>query len=314
MKKRYRIIYPAITLVLCLALLFGCSGQEQTEQEKIDGTYLCFVNLAGDGLVREAYEIKGDSMEEEVEDVLASMKKEPDSIDYKSAFPENVRVSDWSLSGDKLDLVFNDNYLKMTKAEEVLLRAAVVESLGQISGVDAVSFFIGTDPLKDSDGNEIGYMTPDDFVQNTGSSLHTYQTGELTLYFANEKGDALTAENVSVRYNSSLSVEKLIVEQLIKGPSFGEGRAVIPPETQVLGVSVRDGICYVNLDDGFLDSSTGVDPKVTVYAIVNSVTEGGNAGQVQILVNGESNIQYMNRVDLSKPMTRNLDLVEENHS
>ena len=109
-------------------------------------------------------------------------------------------------------------------------------------------------------------------------------------------------------------MEKLIVEQLIKGPSFGEGRAVIPPETQVLGVSVRDGICYVNLDDGFLDSSTGVGPKVTVYAIVNSVTEGGNAGQVQILVNGESNIQYMNRVDLSKPMTRNLDLVEENHS
>ncbi len=314
MKKRYRAINSAVVFMMCVIVLFGCGSDDQTDPEKIDGTYLCFVNLDGDGLVREAYEIKGDSVEEEVEDVLSAMQREPDSIDYKSAFPKNVKVSEWRFSEDRLDLEFSDSYLQITKAEEVLLRAAVVESLGQISGVDAVSFFVGADPLKDSDGNEIGYMTPDDFVQNTGSSLRSYQSRELTLYFANEKGDALTARKVSVRYNSSLSVEKLIVEQIIKGPTDGEGRAVIAPETKVLGVSVRDGICYVNLDDSFLNSSTGVDPQVTVYAIVNSVTESGNAGQVQIMVNGESNLQYMNRIDLSKPMTRNLDLVEGKNS
>lgn len=314
MKKLNRSKYLGIVLMLCLGLLFGCRDKEQTDLEKIDGTYLCFVNIDGDGLVREEYQIQGDSVQEEIENVLSAMKEEPESIDYKSAFPENVRVSEWSLAENRLELVFNDSYLQMSKAEEVLLRAAVVESLGQISGVDAVSFLVGANPLKDSDGNEIGYMTPDDFVQNTGSSLHSYQVRDLTLYFANEKGDGLVTENISVRYNSSLSVEKLIVEQLIKGPSDGERRIVIPPETQVLGVSVRDGICYVNLDEGFLNSTAGVDPELTVYAIVNSVAEGGNAGQVQISVNGESNLQYMNRVDLSKPMTRNLDLVKEDNS
>lgn len=314
MNQLKRIKCPGIAFFLCLGLLFGCGGEETADPDTIDGTYLCYVNLDGDGLVREEYQIQGDSVREEIESVLSVMEKEPDSIDYKSAFPENVRVSEWNLEENRLDLVFTDSYFQMSKAEEVLLRAAVVESLGQISGVDAVSFFVGTEPLKDSDGNEVGYMTPDDFVQNTGSSLHSYQVRELTLYFASEKGDELVTENISVRYNSSLSVEKLIVEQLIKGPADGEGRMVIPPETRVLGVSVRDGICYVNLDDGFLNSTAGVDPELTVYAIVNSVADGGNAGQVQISVNGDSNFSYMNRVDLSKPMTRNLDLVKEDDS
>lgn len=146
-----------------------------------------FVNNDGDGLVREEYEIKGDSTEEEIEDVLRAMKEEPDSIDYKSAFPENVQVTEWSLSDGKLSLTCSDGYLRMSGAEEVLLRAAAVESLCQISGVESVAFFIGENPLTDSDGNEIGYMMPDDFVQNTGSTLHSYQVRDLTLYFANER-------------------------------------------------------------------------------------------------------------------------------
>ena len=118
-------------------------------------------------------------------------------------------------------------------------------------------------------------------------------------------------ETVSLRYNSSTSIEKLVVEQLIKGPEKEGMLAVIPPETRVLGVSVREHICYVNFDQEFLNGAPGVTPEATVYAIVNSLTESGNVSQVQISVNGESDIQYMNRIDLGKPLTRNPDLVEE---
>lgn len=299
-------------LILMSAGVFGC-GQEEGAgtTDEIEGTYLCYVNTEEDSLARESYEIQGETADEEVEDVLEEMQKEADSIDYRSAFPDHVSVTDWSLTDGRLDLTFSDSYLRMSKGEEVLLRAALVETLGQIKGVDEVGFFTGEGPLTDSDGQEIGYMSPEDFVQNTGSTLHSYQLQELKLYFAGEKGDCLEPETVSLRYNSSTSIEKLVVEQLIKGPEKEGMLAVIPPETRVLGVSVREHICYVNFDQEFLNGAPGVTPEATVYAIVNSLTESGNVSQVQISVNGESDIQYMNRIDLGKPLTRNPDLVEE---
>ena len=299
-------------LILMSAGVFGSGQEEGTgKTDEIEGTYLCYVNTEEDSLARESYEIQGETADEEVEDVLEEMQKEADSIDYRSAFPDHVSVTDWSLTDGRLDLTFSDSYLRMSKGEEVLLRAALVETLGQIKGVDEVGFFTGEGPLTDSDGQEIGYMSPEDFVQNTGSTLHSYQLQELKLYFAGEKGDCLEPETVSLRYNSSTSIEKLVVEQLIKGPEKEGMLAVIPPETRVLGVSVREHICYVNFDQEFLNGAPGVTPEATVYAIVNSLTESGNVSQVQISVNGESDIQYMNRIDLGKPLTRNPDLVEE---
>ena len=299
-------------LILMSASVFGCGQEEGTgATDEIEGTYLCYVNTEEDSLAREPYEIQGETADEEVEDVLEEMQKEADSIDYRSAFPDHVSVTDWSLTDGRLDLTFSDSYLRMSKGEEVLLRAALVETLGQIKGVDEVGFFTGEGPLTDSDGQEIGYMSPEDFVQNTGSTLHSYQLQELKLYFAGEKGDCLEPETVSLRYNSSTSIEKLVVEQLIKGPEKEGMLAVIQPETRVLGVSVREHICYVNFDQEFLNGAPGVTPEATVYAIVNSLTESGNVSQVQISVNGESDIQYMNRIDLGKPLTRNPDLVEE---
>ena len=66
-----------------------------------------------------------------------------------------------------------------------------------------------------------------------------------------------------------------------------------------------------NLDEGFLNNTYTIDPKITIYAIVNSIVDGGASSQVQILVNGESDITYMGTVDLSKPLSRDQNLVEE---
>ena len=154
-------------------------------------------------------------------------------------------------------------------------------------------------------------MNHDSFVENTGSSIHTYQEGSLHLFFANETGDKLTEEIVSVRYNSNMSVEKLITEQLIKGPSMEGAYPTLPPETKILGVSVRDGICYVNFDEGFLDMDYKISPQVRIYSVVNSIVAGGETGQVQILVNGKADATYQGSVGLEKPLSRNLEIVEE---
>ena len=121
----------------------------------------------------------------------------------------------------------------------------------------------------------------------------------------------LEAEEISVRYNSNMSIEKLIVEQLMKGPSSQDRKAVIPQGTKLLGVSVRENICYVNFDEGFLSVAEQVNPKITVYALVNSIVDGGECSQVHILVNGETNITYQESIRFETIFERNLDLIEE---
>ena len=300
--------YTIVCILLCLSLLAGCrKGKEPEEGE----SFICYVNTEDTALVKEKYEMKGENAEEKVQNLLNAMQKEPDSIEYKSVVPEKLKIQDWTLSDKKLEIHFNSTYEKLSAAKEVLLKAAVVQTLSQLSEVEYVCFFIENSPLTDNLGKEVGYMRAEDFVQNTGSLLYSYQVGELKLYFANEQGNALITENISVRYNSNTSIEKLIVEQLLKGPSKEGLYPVIPPETKVLGVSVKDNVCYVNLDEGFLNNTYTIDPKITIYAIVNSIVDGGASSQVQILVNGESDITYMGTVDLSKPLSRDQNLVEE---
>lgn len=300
--------YTIVCILLCISLLAGCrKGKEPEEGE----SFICYVNTEDTALVKEKYEMKGENAEEKVQNLLNAMQKEPDSIEYKSVFPEKLKIQDWTLSDKKLEIHFNSTYEKLSAAKEVLLKAAVVQTLSQLSEVEYVCFFIENSPLTDNLGKEVGYMRAEDFVQNTGSLLYSYQVGELKLYFANEQGNAMITENISVRYNSNTSIEKLIVEQLLKGPSKEGLYPVIPPETKVLGVSVKDNVCYVNLDEGFLNNTYTIDPKITIYAIVNSIVDGGASSQVQILVNGESDITYMGTVDLSKPLSRDQNLVEE---
>lgn len=304
----HRMLYIFL-ISICLGLLAGCSkGKEPGKND----TFVYYVNTDGTTLIKEAYKFEKNRTEEAVKDVLGMMEKEPDSIDYKSVFQRGVRVEDWTLTDEAiLDIHFNEEYDRLKPAEELLLRAAVVQTLAQIRGIEYIDFFIGEAPLTDSAGEAVGYMNADNFLQYNGSSLHLYQLGKVKLYFSNEEGDCLVPEEVSVRYSNNMSIERLIVDQLIKGPSINGLVPVMPPETKVIGVSVKDTVCYVNLGEELLNSTFAGDPRITVYAIVNSIIDGGTCSQVQISVNGESNIKYMGIVDLSKPLSRDLDLVEE---
>ena len=198
----------------------------------------------------------------------------------------------------------------MEAASEVLLRAAFVQTLTQIEGVEYLAFYAAGQPVTDNKGNEIGYQKADDYVQNIGSTLHSYQKVDLNLYFISDDGKMLVKENRSVRYNSNMSVEKLIVEELLEGPAIEEGQASFSPKVKVLAVSVKDGTCYVNFDESFLNNTLAVDPKLAIYTLVNSIVEGGSAMKVQILVNGEIITKYQETMDLSQPFARNLDVIE----
>ena len=200
----------------------------------------------------------------------------------------------------------------MEKSKEVLVRASFVQTLTQVEGVEFVAFYIGKEPLKNEDGYSVGLMCAEDFVQTTGSSINSYQTTDLTLYFADKDGKGLKeVQRSNVRYNANTLNEKLVVERLMKGTSASGSQPTIPKTAKLLGVSVKEGICYVNFDSKFVTDSYDLDPQVTVFSVVNSVIANSNVSKVQILIDGANDVLYKNSVDLSRPLEWNAELIKE---
>ena len=95
----------------------------------------------------------------------------------------------------------------------------------------------------------------------------------------------------------------------MKGPLMEGAYPTINPSTKIISVSVKDGICYVNLGSDFLSQPNSVSAEVTIYSITNSLVELSNVNKVQISIGGETNITYREKIDLNNLFERNLDLL-----
>ncbi len=299
-----------ICIILCLVWilsLVGCSNAEKGTE-----TNIFYVNPDGNALIQDEYYRKETSGEESVKEVLKVLQSPTDEKKFQSAIPKKVEIEKCYLEDKQLELVFNEEYSKISKSAEVLLRAAVVQTLVQLPDVTFVAFYVEDEPLRDLSGDIIGLMCAEDFIQNTGYSLKLYQEKDLKLYFVNKDGTKLGAEKrTNVHYNINTSVEKLVVEQLMKGTSAEKRSGTIPSSVKLLGVSVKDGICYVNFDSAFLNDGYNIKPEVAIYSIVNSIIANGNATKVQILVDGSGDVMFMGTVDLSEPLGWKADVIEE---
>lgn len=169
---------------------------------------------------------------------------------------------------------------------------------------------VRNDPLTDLSGNPIGIMEASMFIDNAGDEINTYEKARLTLYFADESGTKLVEATRSVVYNTNISMEKLVVEELIKGPNNDKIYPTVNPETKVNNVTVKDGVCYVNLNENFLTQMTNVTSEVTIYSITNSLVELPNIYKVQISINGDTEGTYRETIPFSTIFERNLELIE----
>ena len=295
-------------LFLIGGLLFaGCS-----KEEKGIATNIYYMNPEGNALVQEVYFRQETDGEKAVKEIFEVLTKPTDLQEFQSAIPQTIKIEGVGLEKQKLEVSFNNEYGKLAKSTEVLMRAAIVQTMVQIPDVTYVSFYVGKEPLKDTSGEAIGLMCAEDFVQNTGFSLKTYQETDLKLYFADKEGMKLVAEkHEGVHYNINTSIEKLVVEQLMKGSRSDKRSGTIPDTVKLLGVSVKDGICYVNFDSAFLTEGFNQKPEVAIYSIVNSIIANGNTTKVQILVDGSADVSFKGTIDLSEPLEWRADLIEE---
>lgn len=307
--KKLRIVW-LLLLAMCLC---ACSADEASPAEQIveRSMRIYYVNKNATKVVSEEYTPESTEETELLQELLGLLAADPENLDFRKAIPSEVKILEAHVENRQARLVFDSAYSLIPRLTEILGRAAVVRTLTQIEGVETVVFYVNEQPLMDALNQPVGAMKASDFIDDLGGDINDYQKTVLTLYFTNEQGDMLIESPQELVYNNAVSMERLVMEQLIKGPSQEGMYPVLPSDTKLLNISTREGVCYVNLDASFLTGSVSTNEVVPIYAIVNSLVELPAVNKVQIAVNGETTRKYREVVSMDTLFERNLDIILE---
>jgi len=290
---------------LLLILLLG-AGCGQTQVDYSGATQIFYVNNTETKVVGEEYAIQSEGVEAQLNELMNALAKLPEKVSMKAPLSMGFHVLGTKYEDGRFTIDVDEKYKELQGTTEVLVRAAIVRTLCQIPEVNFVQITVEGAQLFDAVGELVGWMNKDQFIQNDGNEINTFELTRVKLYFANETGDAIIGAYREKRYSTNTPLEKFVVEELIAGPS-GQISGLYPTinsSTKIINIMTKDGICYVNLDENFLAVTGNVSTEVAVYSIVDSLVELTNINKVQILINGEVPEKFGN-----KPFERNLDIV-----
>ena len=322
-KKRMKfnmifVIKPLFLALAAAALFSGCSKAESGNENRDDEIYLYYVTTDDTAVVPVPYtqpQLEEKDLSEELyyEKLIGkwidALSGVPEDIRYKSPIENGVGVQHITYLSGQATLDFNSAYLAAPTQTEVLRRAAIVKTLMQIDGLEGVAFSVEGIPLTDSKQVAIGVMNADTFVSNPGAEINSYETTKVLVYFADAEGMRLISRTENVGYISNISMERLVVDRVIAGPLTDKAYPTVPPTLKVLNVTTKDGVCYVNLDNSFLNKTLKVSDEVVIYSFVNSLTELPNVNKVQFMIDSETEVSFGDHMYLSEPFERNLELI-----
>lgn len=300
MEKR-KITALVMALVLGAVAFSGCGKKETESKYKI-----YYVNEEQGEVLAESFVPSEETTQTMLEEMTEKLNKK--NAEGHTLLPENIEIQSCVDDDGMIRVDFNQEYHDLNPVDEVLLRASIVKDYVQIPNIYLVTITAEGTPIVDSQGQEIGAMSLDSFLENTGKEIMAYQYKELNLYFTNEEGNQLVPEARQVYYNGNTPIEKVIVEQLLRGPGESGHYATLPSDTRIVGVSVADGIAYVNLGKQFVDEALPVDAQIPIYSIVNSLIDAGNVSQVQISINGDTSLLFKDKVDMNQLFQVNHEL------
>ena len=307
-RNEYRVLKKGRALMFFLAAglsgtltLSACgTAKDITDTGADENAFMIYrVNFEETGIESEPYEPGSDTGDTDayVGELLKELGCDSDIL------------KEYTLENGLLTLNFNLAYREKDPVTEILGRAAIVRTLCQVEEIDNILFEVEDSTLTDNTGAPVGSMNESTFIYNAGREINTFDKVRLTLYFTDEEGSELVPVYRTVVYNSNISIERLAMEQLIQGPQTEGVYPTINPETGVLNITVRDGSCYVDLDERFLVEPYNVQPKTALYSVINTLTGMQGVNKVQFYVNGDNSRRFMEQIPLNEVFERDLELI-----
>ena len=278
-----------ITLLLLVMMLLLAACGNQKKENKYVAFYL---NADVTKIVPRDVELTSTTPTEQIQELLKLLQQQPEDAGLRQTIPKNIKVLGVTEVAYQITVDFSKDYYELNPTEEILTRAAIAKTLLQLEKYP------------------YGAMSEDSFLENPGEQINSSQKTTLTLYFSSKDGSKLVPEKREVHYSSNISLEKLVMEQLMEGPKAKKLLATMPVGTKLITITVVDGVCYVNLDETFLNQNQEISEQVVLYSIVDSLTELSSVSKVQISINGDTSGKCRYTYDLAPMYEQDLSMVE----
>ncbi len=297
----------ALAFLIILACFSGCIGKKTTVK-------LYFKDASLNKLNEETRKMKTDE-KTKVEDILrfavSHLIKGPENEKNKRIFPEETKLLSVNINGGVATLDFSAYYNELKGVDALLLRTSIVNTVCSIKGIDGVVINVEGKPIvSETSGKEFGVLSLENIAFDTNYVQNAEKT-KIVLYFPQKNGDKLIRETRRVELQNALSLEKAVINELIKGPEKSQSTSALPQETKLLSIETKNDVCFVNFSSEFI-SKTGsgsLNTTLALYSVVNSLCELENVKSVQILINGENGVEFGNFV-LDIPYEKNSNIVK----
>ncbi len=316
MKKRTAaILLLSLILVLCSGCMRSNSGQApETAGETQDEINLYFGNKDGTALTEETISVKDVKQEDLPKYVMDQLLAGPKQPENRRVIRAGTSLLGISVEKGTATVNVSKEFYNEENILDVLASASIVKSLCSVPGIGNVNILVEGTPLvlddENSEGGTASGVKENDLVFDADALMQ--DEANITLYFSDADASCLVREIRRVKVPKGESMEKLIVTELIKGPQQDKRYRTIPAETKVRSVEIKDGVCFVNLSDEFITKYNGGTSaeQLTVYSIVNSLTELSNVDKVQFLIEGKKKDVFVHMI-FNEPIARDISMIQK---
>ena len=310
---RYRKLILALVLISLMLPLSGCQNvrafldsrneQEDSSGNTRQGYSIYYINEEETKLTPVSYRLESTTEEGFIEEMLGILADVPEQKGLKPiiAPPVSLLRYEYDRESKTISLYLDENFDSLPDTTQILITAALVKSLSQFSGIlDYVSICVGDRWMADADGTPL-LMKNEDYVVALSGSNKMLNEATVTLYFASVSGQKLKSMSLPLKYESGSTPAAAALDALIRGPVTGEYLPVLSPNTHVNTIYIKDGLCQVDFNRGFLEKVGDQDFSLNVYSVVNTLADLDEINQVSITVDGSVVDEAPDGISLKDP-------------
>lgn len=224
----------------------------------------------------------------------------PETESLVSPFPKGAALVRAQLENGVLHMTLSREFGNLTGADLSLALSCITLTFSQLTGVEAVELSAERSLIG---GQSSVKIRPDQILRVDNSEEFAENT--LNIYYADSQNRYLIASEVKTKLSTVPEQAALALSMLGEQPSNDGLQATLPENTELLDLSIEDGVCIVDFSGDFYRNRPENDAaeRMTVLSIVNTLTEFPGIESVQFFVEGET-LKTYSHMDLSLQYVR----------